>query len=269
MRFAVLLLASFLAAPVLSAQHTVPSGGQWLIEPSERSGIVRQRREHRHGVTAVCPVRPRELAGRDLLQASAVLVDEHQAIVVVTDDSCSDREDADRRQGARFDLEDGIGIGDRHPDNLHADAAALLLRADARLEHRGSLCQRHEVQSNVPLAERSAELKRDLLRVERQRLNALVSLCESPRCRRQTLLAYFGETAHRCGNCDVCLEGAEVIDGTIAAQKALSATRSQTRGARDSRCDSSPVSISTRRGRGVVDKACCAFTSRLSSTWPI
>src|SRR5438552_16661626 len=41
MRFAVLLLASFLAAPVLSAQHTVPSGGQWLIEPSERSGIVR------------------------------------------------------------------------------------------------------------------------------------------------------------------------------------------------------------------------------------
>src|SRR5437667_3922826 len=41
MRFAVLPLASFLAAPVLSAQHTVPSGGQWLIEPSERSGIVR------------------------------------------------------------------------------------------------------------------------------------------------------------------------------------------------------------------------------------
>src|SRR5207237_2092160 len=60
-------------------------------------------------------------------------------------------------------------------------------------------------------------------RVERQRLNALVSLCESPRCRRQTLLAYFGETASPCGNCDVCVEGAEVIDGTIAAQKALSA----------------------------------------------
>ena len=41
MRFAVLLLASFLAAPVLSAQHAVPSDGQWLIEPGEHSGTVR------------------------------------------------------------------------------------------------------------------------------------------------------------------------------------------------------------------------------------
>ena len=41
MRFAVLLLASILAAPVLSAQRVVPSGGQWLIEPGERSGMVR------------------------------------------------------------------------------------------------------------------------------------------------------------------------------------------------------------------------------------
>jgi ATP-dependent DNA helicase RecQ len=60
-------------------------------------------------------------------------------------------------------------------------------------------------------------------RVDRQRLNALVSLCESPRCRRQTLLTYFGETTQACGNCDFCCDGAEVIDGTIAAQKALSA----------------------------------------------
>ena len=60
-------------------------------------------------------------------------------------------------------------------------------------------------------------------RVERQRLSALVSLCESPRCRRQTLLAYFAESAEPCGHCDVCCDGAEVIDGTIAAQKAMSA----------------------------------------------
>jgi ATP-dependent DNA helicase RecQ len=60
-------------------------------------------------------------------------------------------------------------------------------------------------------------------RVDRQRLNALVALCESPRCRRQTLLAYFGEASEPCGNCDICLEGPEVIDGTVAAQKAMSA----------------------------------------------
>ena len=41
-------------------------------------------------------------------------------------------------------------------------------------------------------------------RIDRLRLNALVSLCESPRCRRQTLLGYFGETTAPCGNCDVC-----------------------------------------------------------------
>src|SRR6266849_5864182 len=40
MRFAVLLLASFLAAPVLSAQRTVPSGGQWLIERGDHPGTI-------------------------------------------------------------------------------------------------------------------------------------------------------------------------------------------------------------------------------------
>ncbi len=60
-------------------------------------------------------------------------------------------------------------------------------------------------------------------RVERRRLDALVALCEAPRCRRQILLAYFGESAAPCGNCDLCLEGVELVDGTILAQKALSA----------------------------------------------
>jgi ATP-dependent DNA helicase RecQ len=61
-------------------------------------------------------------------------------------------------------------------------------------------------------------------RVDRLRLNALVSLCESPRCRRQTLLGYFGETlGSPCGNCDMCSGAVAVIDGTIAAQKAMSA----------------------------------------------
>jgi ATP-dependent DNA helicase RecQ len=60
-------------------------------------------------------------------------------------------------------------------------------------------------------------------RVERQRLNALVALCESPRCRRQTLLAYFGEASEPCGYCDLCRDPPRRVDGTLAARKALSA----------------------------------------------
>jgi ATP-dependent DNA helicase RecQ len=60
-------------------------------------------------------------------------------------------------------------------------------------------------------------------RIDRQRLNALIALCEAPCCRRQTLLAYFGEDAERCGNCDLCIDGVTAFDGTIEAQKLLSA----------------------------------------------
>jgi ATP-dependent DNA helicase RecQ len=42
--------------------------------------------------------------------------------------------------------------------------------------------------------------------VDRQRLDALLTLCESASCRRQSLLAYFGEAASPCGNCDICLK---------------------------------------------------------------
>ncbi len=60
--------------------------------------------------------------------------------------------------------------------------------------------------------------------VESRKLDAMLGYCETAQCRRQLLLAYFGE--HReggCGNCDVCAEPPETWDGTVAAQKALSA----------------------------------------------
>lgn len=60
-------------------------------------------------------------------------------------------------------------------------------------------------------------------RTQRQKLDALVGLCEAATCRRQLLLAYFGETlAEPCGNCDNCLEPPKTVDGTVLAQKALS-----------------------------------------------
>lgn len=60
-------------------------------------------------------------------------------------------------------------------------------------------------------------------RAEQHRLNAMLGLCEITTCRRQALLAYFGEDlAQPCGNCDCCLEPAQTWDGTEAARKALS-----------------------------------------------
>ena len=61
-------------------------------------------------------------------------------------------------------------------------------------------------------------------RAEQHRLNAMLGLCEITTCRRQTLLAYFGEILEQpCGNCDTCLEPAQTWDGTEAARMALSA----------------------------------------------
>jgi ATP-dependent DNA helicase RecQ len=60
-------------------------------------------------------------------------------------------------------------------------------------------------------------------RVERGKLDALLAWCETADCRRALLLRYFSEEASACGNCDTCLEPPELWDGTVAAQKAMSA----------------------------------------------
>jgi ATP-dependent DNA helicase RecQ len=64
----------------------------------------------------------------------------------------------------------------------------------------------------------------EIKRLERGKLEALLALCETTACRRQALLAHFGE-AHPggCNNCDTCLDPAESWDGTEAAIKALAA----------------------------------------------
>ncbi len=100
-------------------------------------------------------------------------------------------------------------IGRAGRDGLPADTLTLYSVADI------SLRRRQIEEGNASDAQK---------RVDRLRLDALVSLCESPRCRRQTLLGYFGETPpDACGNCDVCTGGVAVFDGTILAQKAISA----------------------------------------------
>ncbi len=59
-------------------------------------------------------------------------------------------------------------------------------------------------------------------RIEHQKLNALLGLCEAATCRRKVLLEYFGDTGEPCQNCDTCRNPPITFDGTTAAQKALS-----------------------------------------------
>lgn len=55
-----------------------------------------------------------------------------------------------------------------------------------------------------------------------QHLDAMLALCERVSCRRQNLLAYFGQSSEPCGNCDTCLDGPDTWDGLVPAQKLLS-----------------------------------------------
>jgi len=69
----------------------------------------------------------------------------------------------------------------------------------------------------------SSEAGEQRKRLERHRLDAMLGFCELTTCRRQALLAHFGETLDQpCGNCDNCLESVPTWDATEAAQKALS-----------------------------------------------
>jgi ATP-dependent DNA helicase RecQ len=54
-------------------------------------------------------------------------------------------------------------------------------------------------------------------------LDAMLALCETVECRRVRLLAYFGQESTACGNCDTCISPPAAWDGTIPAQKLLSA----------------------------------------------
>ena len=63
----------------------------------------------------------------------------------------------------------------------------------------------------------------DRRRREHQRLDALIGYCESATCRRNTLLAYFGDPGDECGNCDTCLDPVELHDGAEVGQQALTA----------------------------------------------
>jgi len=62
----------------------------------------------------------------------------------------------------------------------------------------------------------------DFKKLQRGKLDALLTLAEAHDCRRVRLLAYFGEKSQPCGNCDNCLNPPATWDATEAARMALS-----------------------------------------------
>jgi ATP-dependent DNA helicase RecQ len=101
-------------------------------------------------------------------------------------------------------------IGRAGRDGLPARALLLYGAGDIALA-------RHRIEESPAAPEQK--------RIERQRLEAMVAIAEAATCRRRLLLRCFGEdtTVENCGNCDVCLSPPKLFDGTVAAQKLLSA----------------------------------------------
>ncbi|MEJ8574733.1 DNA helicase RecQ [Microbaculum marinum] len=65
----------------------------------------------------------------------------------------------------------------------------------------------------------------DRRRVDANRLDSMIGYCEATSCRRVALLAYFGESGKPCGNCDVCLDPPDLVDGADAARLVVDAIR--------------------------------------------
>ena len=74
--------------------------------------------------------------------------------------------------------------------------------------------------SQMILESEVSDLKK---RYELDKLKKMIAYCDSLQCRRQSLLHALGEQSESCGHCDVCLNQQNLIDGSVLAQKILSA----------------------------------------------
>ncbi len=93
-------------------------------------------------------------------------------------------------------------------DGLPSEALLFYSPADVQKLARFAMVDGNEEQSIVML----------------RKLKQMADFCEANVCRRHLLLRYFGEKFPAiCGSCDVCLSERRTFDGTVIAQKLLSA----------------------------------------------
>ena len=142
---------------------------------------------------------------------------------------------------ARFLREDGLimvatiafGMGIDKPDVRFVAHLDLPKSVEGYYQETGRACRDGEpstawlaygLQDVVQQRKLIETSEGDLAHRRRQaaHLDAMLALCETVECRRTQLLAYFGEQAAPCGNCDTCSTPPQSWDGTIAAQKLLS-----------------------------------------------
>jgi ATP-dependent DNA helicase RecQ len=91
-------------------------------------------------------------------------------------------------------------------DGLRSDTLTLFCESDVFLRER-KLAE----EGVSPFGER-----------ERRKLEGMVALCEAPRCRREALLAAFGEASPGpCGNCDLCERRLPILNEAVVAARTV------------------------------------------------